>query len=101
MIIVIVKFKIPAALNDLTLKKKFLETAPIYQNTKGLIRKNYILDTNKSIAGGVYCFDTRSNAEKWFDQERIAWITERYSKPDIEYFETPVAVDNTLNEIIS
>ena len=26
------------------------------------------------------------------DDKRIAWITERYSAPDIRYFETPVVV---------
>ena len=101
MIIAIVKFKIPSDLDDNILKEKFLETAPIYKDTEGLIRKNYISDTEKNIAGGVYCFDTRENAEKWFDAERIAWITERYSAPEIQYFENPVVVDNKINEVVS
>ena len=101
MIIAFVKFKIPSDLDDNILKEKFLETAPIYKDTEGLIRKNYISDTEKNIAGGVYCFDTRENAEKWFDAERIAWITERYSAPEIQYFENPVVVDNKINEVVS
>ena len=101
MIIAFVKFKIPSDLDDYILKEKFLETAPIYKDTEGLIRKNYISDTEKNIAGGVYCFDTRENAEKWFDAERIAWITERYSAPEIQYFENPVVVDNKINEVVS
>ena len=101
MIIAFVKFKIPSDLDDNILKEKFLETAPIYKDTEGLIRKNYISDTEKNIAGGVYCFDTRENAEKWFDAERIAWITERYSTPEIQYFENPVVVDNKINEVVS
>ena len=101
MIIAFVKFKIPSDLDDTILKEKFIETSPIYKDTKGLIRKNYISDTEKNIAGGVYCFDTRDNAEKWFDAERIAWITDRYSPPEIEYFENPVTVDNKMNEVVS
>ena len=81
MIIAFVKFKIPSDLDDTILKEKFIETSPIYKDTKGLIRKNYISDTEKNIAGGLYCFDSRDNAEIWFDAERIAWITDRYSPP--------------------
>ena len=47
MIIAFVKFKIPSDLDDNILKEKFLETAPIYKDTEGLIRKNYISDTEK------------------------------------------------------
>ena len=51
MIIAFVKFKIPSDLDDNILKEKFLETAPIYKDTEGLIRKNYISDTEKKSPG--------------------------------------------------
>jgi hypothetical protein len=41
------------------------------------------------------------NAQSWFDEERIAWITQRYSKPDLQFFENPVIVDNDNGQIIS
>ena len=47
MIIAFVKFKIPSDLDDNILKAKFLETAPIYKDTEGLIIKNYISDAEK------------------------------------------------------
>ena len=100
MIIVVVTFPISSDLDAATLKEKFLETAPMYQDTPGLIRKNYLADAELHRAGGVYCFDTIDNAKRWFDEERIAWITERYSKPDIQFFENPVMVDNDKGEII-
>ena len=101
MIITIVTFNIDSKLTDSILKEKFLETSPIYKDTPGLMRKNYICDTSKNLAGGVYCFDNIKNAKNWFDEERINWITERYSKPDIKFFENPVIVDNNTDEIIS
>ena len=101
MIITIVTFNIDSKLTDSILKEKFLETSPIYKDTPGLIRKNYICDTSKKLAGGVYCFDNMENAKGWFDEERIKWITERYSKPEITYYESPVIVDNEKNKIIS
>ena len=42
MIIVKVTFQIPKEMDLKTLKGKFQETAPLYQDTKGLIRKKYI-----------------------------------------------------------
>ena len=101
MITVIVSFKISTDLKAEAVKDKFLETAPMYRDVDGLIRKNYLLDIEKHTAGGAYTFETREQADKWFDQERIDWITERYSKPELTYYDTPVLVDNDQDEIKS
>ena len=63
MFVVIVKFKIPDDSNSNDIKKKFQETAPMYQGTDGLIRKNYLLNKDSNIAGGVYIFDTSKNED--------------------------------------
>ena len=34
-------------------------------------------------------------------EERIRWLTDRYSKPDIEYYSNPVIVDNVSGDIIA
>ena len=57
MIIVKVTFQIPKDLALATLKGKFEETAPMYRDTKGLIRKNYICDLDKYIGGGIHCIE--------------------------------------------
>ena len=101
MIIVLVTFPISSELDAASLKDKFLETAPIYREVPGLLRKNYIVDVEKHRAGGVYCFDTMETAKNWFDEQRIEWITQRYSKPDLQFFENPVLVDNDKGQIIS
>ena len=101
MIIVVVTFKINSEITEAILKEKFLETSPIYKDTPGLIRKNYISEPSNNLAGGIYCFDNMANAKNWFDEERIDWITNRYSKPDLKFYENPVTVDNNSNEIIS
>ena len=101
MIITIVTFNIDSKLTNSVLKEKFLETSLIYKDTPGLIRKNYICDISKNLAGWVYCFDNMENAKSWFDEDRVQWITERYSAPDIKFYENPVIVDNNTDEIIS
>ena len=96
MFIVIVSFKIEA-IEDI--KDKFIETAPMYQKTKGLLRKNYLVNKDNNTAGGVYVFDNEDNAREWFDPERIEYLSARYSTPDIKYFESPVEVNNLNKEI--
>ena len=49
MLIVKVTFQIPKDMDLKTLKGSFRKTAPMYRDTKGLIRKNYICDLDKSI----------------------------------------------------
>ena len=89
MITVIVTFKISEEINANILKDKFVETSTLYQDVKGLLRKNYITDIENCIAGGVYTFASRQDANNWFDEDRINWIAERYSKPEIKFYENP------------
>ena len=101
MIMVIVTFKISPEITESTLKEKFMESSDLYKDTPGLIRKNYLSDVKNNTAGGVYCFDTLENAEHWFDEERIDWLTQRYSKPEINFYDNPIVIDNISKEIIS
>ena len=41
------------------------------------------------------------NAQRWFDDERIEWITNRYSKPKLKFYQNYVVVDNESKKIIS
>lgn len=101
MIIVIVTFKISSDITESILKEKFMESTGLYQDTPGLIRKNYLSDIKSNTAGGVYCFDTLENAQNWFDSERIEWLTQRYSKPEISFYNNPIVIDNISKEILS
>jgi hypothetical protein len=101
MITVVVKFKISDTLTSKILKEKFIETSIMYQKVDGLLRKNYIADIENKYAGGVYTFVSMKSAKNWFDEDRIEWITQRFSKPEVAYYESPVIVDNEKNLIIS
>ena len=101
MITVVVKFKISDTLTSKILKEKFIETSTMYQKVDGLLRKNYIADIENKYAGGVYTFVSLKSAKNWFDEDRIEWITQRFSKPEVACYESPVIVDNEKNLIIS
>ena len=99
MITVLITFSVPENTTLEKIKEKFCETAPMYQDVPGLIRKNYLFSDGPMKAGGAYTFSDREKAEAWFDEDRLAWIENRYSKPEIMYFETPVVVNNEQSKI--
>ncbi len=100
MITVIVQFKLEGvSLEDAT--ARFQSTAPHYLGHGGLIRKYYLFDEETGTGGGCYLFETRAVAEAMFDDVWRDRIKETYgADPQIQFFETPVIVDNVQGEIL-
>ena len=66
---------------------------------QGLVRKYYLLSEDGR-TGGVYLFDSREDAERFYDAAWRAGNRERLgAEPSIEYFESPVIVDNDAGAI--
>jgi len=102
MITVIVEFKLPQPITNLQARETFLSTAPKYQGVPGLIRKYYFLVPDGKKAGGVYLWQSRKDADRLYTEEWRSFVHGKYgSDPSLTYLETPVVVDNVLNEIIS
>lgn len=101
MITAVVQFKLTegTSLDDAT--AIFQNTAPRYRGMPGLLRKNYLFDPQTCTGGGCYLFESRAAAEVVFDDAWRALIKEKYgAEPSIQYFETPVVVDNVIDEIV-
>lgn len=102
MITEIVTFKVP---DGTTREQHFSnseKTAPSWRENPDLIRKNYIFDAEKGIAGGVYLWKEKAHAEKWHGAEWREVIKELYgSEPESQFFETPIVVDNVAGEIVT
>ena len=102
MITAIVQFKVPA---DATREQVFAnmqKAAPRFQGMPGLIRKNFLFDKARGIGGGVYTWESREAAEKVYAEGgpwRTSIRTNYGVDPEITMYETPVIVDNTVNEI--
>lgn len=98
MITAIVRFKMPegTTLEDAT--KMFEASAPNYRGLPGLVRKYYLFGEG-SAAGGAYLWESREAADKVYTDEWKAMMKERYGMvPTVEYFDSPVIVDNTGGE---
>ncbi len=93
----IVRIALPESIGRDQLAKLYEESVPKYQAVPGLVRKYYLLSEDGTTGGGVYLFESREAAEKLYDGAWRVTIKERFgAEPEIQYFETPVIVDNDL-----
>ena len=75
-----------------------LDSAPIYRDVKGLIRKDYL--NGEDCGGGVYTFESREAAEAWFNDDWWGWIEERFgARPTLTFYDHYVTVDNAAGEV--
>lgn len=102
MITAFVQFKLPKPVTREKAREIFSSTAPRYRDVPGLIRKYYILSADGATAGGVYLWKSRDDAERLYTDDWRQFIADKYgAEPSVEYFATPVVVDNVIDEIIA
>jgi hypothetical protein len=100
MITEIVTFKLPEGMTREEVVAQYEKTAPIWRDNPDLIRKNYLYDDKKGIAGGVYLWKEKAHAEKWHGAEFRKRVKELYgAEPESQFFETPIVVDSLAGEI--
>ena len=100
MITAIVQFKLPQAVSRERAQELFLGTAPKYREATGLVRKYYLLSEDGTTAGGAYLWKSRADAERMYTSAWRQHIARTYgAEPLLQYFETPVVVDNVTGDI--
>lgn len=94
MITAIVRFPLPVGLSPEDLKKAYKHSAPQFQGAPGLVRKYYLHGADGT-GGGVYLWQSREAAEAMYSDDWQQRIAERFgAPPTIEYFDTPLIIDN-------
>ena len=101
MITEIVTFPLPDGMTHEDAVANFEKTATSWRANPDLIRKNYLVDARKRIAGGVYLWKEKAHAEKWHGAEFRKKVKEIYgSEPESQFFDTPIVVDNAAGAIV-
>jgi hypothetical protein len=94
MITAIVRFPLPQGLSPDEVKAAYEHSAPQFRGAAGLIRKYYLLGADQT-GGGVYLWESREAAETMYSDAWRQRIAERFGAPPrIEYFDTPLVIDN-------
>ena len=96
---IIALVQIPMEISDTeALKNRYIESTKIFRDVQGL-RQKYYLESAQG-GGGVYEFDTRENAEAWFNDGWADWMEGRFGvRPTLTIFNNPVVLDNKAREV--
>ena len=101
MITEIVTLRLPGFLTREDILERFNASSRIWADNPDLIRKNYLLDIESGLVGGVYLWKTREAAEKWHGPAFREQAREVYgAEPDIRFFDTPIVVDNVIGKVV-
>jgi hypothetical protein len=101
MITEIVTFKLPEGTTREEVLSTYETTAPTWSANPDLIRKNYLFNAERAIAGGVYLWKDKTDAEKWHGKEFREKVKQLYgAEPESMFFETPIVVDNVAGKIV-
>ena len=94
MITAIVRFPLPPGLSSEDVTRAYEHSAPQFQGAPGLVRKYYLHGADQT-GGGVYLWESREAAEAMYSDAWRQRIAERFgTPPTIEYFDTPLIIDN-------
>jgi heme-degrading monooxygenase HmoA len=99
MITAIVQILLAKPMSEDEAARAFEAAAPRFQNVPGLVRKYFLRSADGTRAGGVYLWETRAAADALYGAEWKARIENTYgAKPEIQWFDTPVVVDNSAGK---
>ena len=100
MIIALVTYKSSPNLPLADIEKRCAESAPRFQKVQGLVRKNYLYDPATGTSGGSYLWKSRAAAEAFYNAAWRERMTAQFgSTPTVQYFESPLQVDNIAGSI--
>ena len=101
MISELVMFDLPAAMTREQVVQGMREVAPSWRRNPDLIRKTFLYDAAHSRTGALYLWKTRAAAVRAHDDAWRQRVRNQYgSEPTLQYFETPLVVDNLLGQTI-
>jgi len=94
MITAIVLYDLPPSIGLEECRAHFTRIAPDFMPLRGFVRKQFICSNDGRVAGGVYMWESRADAERFYNGPWLKGIVERYGNaPTIQYFETVALAD--------
>lgn len=101
MISELVMFDLPPGMSRAEVVQGMREVAPAWRRNPDLIRKTFLYDAGNSRTGALYLWKNRAAAEAAHDAAWRRRVMDRYgSVPTLQYFDTPLVVDNALGQTI-
>ena len=99
MITVFVSFQLPEGANREQVMAGIKDSIPHYQDQDALVRKYICIDPERGRGRSVYLWRDRVAAEAFFAKAREVLRQQLGSEPEIEFWNTPVIVDNDKGSV--
>ena len=95
LITIVVRYPLPAGVTADQLRASFTAVAPRFRNVPGLVRKQFLCSPDCRTAGGVYLWNDEPAARAFMNERVAPMIREKFHvEPSIEFFDSPVIVEN-------
>ena len=96
-----VLFDVPRSMSREQVVAAMRAVAPKWRATPDLIRKTFLYDPENSQTGAFYLWSNQAAALQAHGEEWRRGVMETFgSVPVIRYFQTPLVIDNALQETI-
>ena len=100
MITVLVTYKLPPGMDRAAALALSEQAATRFQVLEGLRMKHFLYQEEEGLGGGFYSWETREAADTFHTEAWLDSMEERMgSRPELQYFETAVVVDNSVGEV--
>ena len=101
MITEIVMFRLPEGMSRDDALAKYRLSIPIWQANPDLIRKAFLFDEASRQGGGVYLWKNVEAAKLAHGAAFQNRIRSTFgAAPELQYFETPILIDNLVQQVI-
>ncbi len=101
MISEIVLFRLPDGMTREEALAKYRLSIPTWQANRDLIRKAFLFDETTRRGGGIYLWKSIEAAKQGHGSDFQQRIQMTFgSKPEFQYFETPIVLDNTTKQVV-
>ncbi|MCC5868445.1 MAG: hypothetical protein JJU27_08020 [Gammaproteobacteria bacterium] len=97
-ITVLVKWPIEQGVSPPAAAERVRTSIPYYEGRPGLIRKYISINSQAGYGYGIYLWESRELAEKFYEEMKPIIAESTGAEPEIEYLDTLVVVDNVTGE---
>jgi hypothetical protein len=101
MITVLTSFPLEPGTTRDAFKDRMLATVPRYQVVSGLLKKSYLFDPVNSSGGGVYTFESLSDAKHVFTEDMLERARRLFGSFEVRYLDTVIVIDNMARDVLT
>jgi hypothetical protein len=95
-------YAVPPNLTEPAIREQFAKVARNYLDVPGLIRKYFGFSEDAATVIGIYLWESKEDADRFYSPEWMAGVTERWgAEPSRDEWIVPVVAETSTGEVVS